>query len=339
LKTRRFVDLAVLHAYAGRGGSGCLSFRREKYVPRGGPDGGDGGRGGSVILVGDRDTDSLVRYDFTPGQRAEPGGNGRGQKRHGRNGRDAILKVPLGTVVTAKADGRLVGDVVEHGQQFVVAHGGRGGLGNCHWTTPSHQAPTEHTDGEAGEEVVVQLELKLCADVGLVGLPNAGKSSLLSRLSDAHPKIGAYPFTTRNPIIGTMVFGDYARLRIADIPGLIRGAHAGAGLGHDFLRHIERTSCLVYVIDMAGADVRVPHEDYANLREELKLYRADLLRRPALIAANKMDLPAAAENLKRFRQRTRRAPLPVSALTGEGISELRAAIGALWRRHAAAPPG
>jgi len=330
MKARHFVDSVTLHAIAGNGGNGCVSFRREKFVPKGGPDGGDGGRGGHVILKGDSNTDSLVNYFFVPVQRAEHGGHGRGQKQHGRNGRDLILKVPLGTMVFDKATGKLLGDIVEHGQELVVARGGRGGLGNCHWKRASHQAPTEHTDGEPGEDVLLQLELKLCADVGLVGFPNAGKSSLLAKLTEAHPKIAAYPFTTLNPIIGTLITDDYAHIRIADIPGLVEGAHAGIALGHDFLRHIERTRALVYVIDMAGTDGRPPHEDYKKLRQELKLHRADLLERPALVVANKMDLADAAKNLKAFRRKTRIKPIPVSALTGEGINELCAAIVALF---------
>jgi len=332
VKARTFVDSVTFRAASGSGGHGCVSFRREKFVPRGGPDGGDGGRGGHVILRGDRDTDSLIRFFYSPDGRAEHGGQGRGQKLHGRNGRDLLLLVPCGTVVQDQDTGELLGDVVDHGQELIVARGGRGGLGNCHWKTSSHQTPTEHTDGERGETHVLQLDLKIVADVGLAGFPNAGKSSLLRRLSDAHPKVAAYPFTTLNPIIGTMVFDDYARVRVADIPGLIRGAHAGAGLGDDFLRHIERAPCLVHVVDMAGADGRVPHEDYAALLEELELYQPGLAARPSLVVANKMDLPDAAGNLKLFRRKTRTKPIPVSALTADGIPALSSAILDLHRR-------
>jgi len=337
MKTRTFIDSVTIHATGGNGGNGCVGFRREKFVPYGGPDGGDGGRGGHVILQGDHDTDSLVRFFYSPEQRAPAGGHGRGQKCTGRNGQDLILKVPCGTVVRRQDSGELVGDVVEHGQQLIVAGGGRGGLGNCHWKSATHQAPREHTDGEPGEAVTLQLDLKIVADVGLVGFPNAGKSSLITRLSDAHPKIAAYPFTTLNPIIGTLIYDDFFRVKIADIPGLIKGAHAGAGLGYEFLRHIERTTALVFVIDMAGVDTRVPHEDYLSLRAELAQYQAEMLERPSLVVANKMDLPEAAENLKVFKRKTKTKPLAVSAVTGDGIPELKAAIHALYPPPAKRP--
>jgi len=326
VKVRKFVDSVTVFAAGGAGGNGCVSFRREKFVPRGGPDGGDGGRGGHVIFRGDRDEDSLIRLYFTPQQHAQNGGHGRGQRSHGRNGRDLIVRVPCGTLVYNKETGAVLGDVVAHDQELIVGRGGNGGRGNWHYRSATHQAPLEHTPGEPGAALTLQLELKLVSDAGLVGFPNAGKSSLISRLSDAHPKVAPYPFTTLNPIIGTLMFDDFTRVRVADIPGLIKGAHEGAGLGHGFLRHIERSRMLVFVIDMAGVDTRTPHEDYASLRRELTLHREDLVRHPCIVVANKMDLPEAAENLKAFKRKTRTRPIPVSALTGEGIPELKREI-------------
>lgn len=330
MKNRTFVDEVVLHATAGNGGNGAASFRREKFVPYGGPDGGDGGRGGHIILEGSRDTDSLIGIYYSPQRRAEHGGCGRGQQSSGRCGRDMVILVPCGTLVKNQATGELLGDIVEHGQQLVIAKGGRGGLGNCHFKTSTHQAPLEHTPGGQGEDVTLKLELRLIANVGLVGFPNAGKSSLISKLSDAHPKIAPYPFTTLNPIIGTMVFEDYVRITVADIPGLLKGAHEGVGLGHGFLRHIERSTILVYVIDMSGLDGRKPYEDYRDLKQELKLHRADMVKRPSIIVANKMDLPEAAENLREFKRKTRTKPVLISALTGDGTAALRQTLRELW---------
>jgi GTP-binding protein len=286
------------------------------------------------VLRADQDVDSLVALYYEPHQSAEDAGHGGGKRLHGRSGRDRIVKIPRGTVVRDAATGRVLGDIVEHGQELVAARGGTGGRGNWHWKSPTHRAPTEHTDGEEGEQVALRLELKLVADVGLVGFPNAGKSSLLTRISHAHPKVAAYPFTTLNPIVGTVVFEDYTRLTVADIPGLIEGAHDGVGLGHQFLRHVERARGLVYVIDMAAVDQRVPHEDYAHLREELALHEADLVRRPSLVVANKMDLPEAAANLAAFRKRTGVEPTPVSAVTGAGIDDVRRALRSLLIRPA-----
>jgi len=335
VKARTFVDTAVVYACAGDGGNGCVSFRREKFVAKGGPDGGDGGRGGHVILRADKDRDSLIQLFYAPHQRAQNAGHGKGKKLHGRNGKDLVVEIPCGTEVWDQDSGIMLADVVQHGEELTVTRGGKGGQGNCHWTTSTHQAPTEHTAGEQGERVALRLELKLVADVGLVGFPNAGKSSLLTGISDAHPKIGAYPFTTLNPIIGTLVFEDYTRLTVADIPGLIEGAHKGAGLGHAFLRHIERSPFLVYVIDMAGVDMRSPHDDYVNLRNELEWHKKKLADRPSLVVANKMDLPAAKENLELFTRETGITPVPVSALARQGLDELRKAVFELRERHRA----
>jgi GTPase len=334
VKSRKFIDSVVLYAFAGKGGDGCASFRRETHIPRGGPSGGDGGNGGNVILKADNDQDSLIHIYFSPHQRAEPGGNGRGKDQYGRTGKDCIIRVPRGTEVKDINTGELIADIVADGEELIIAHGGKGGLGNIHFKTATHRGPTEQTDGEPGEEVSLRLDLKLMADVGLVGFPNAGKSSLLMKLSDAHPKVAPYPFTTLNPIIGTMIFEDYSRLRVADLPGLLKDAHKGVGLGHAFLRHVERARFMVYVIDMAGVDGRLPHEDYKALKNELKLYRKDLALRPSLVVANKMDLPEAADALKEFKKKTKVKPLPISAQTGEGIDKLRDAVQELAKKNA-----
>jgi GTP-binding protein len=333
LKTRKFVDHVTVFATAGNGGNGSASFRREKFVPKGGPDGGDGGRGGHVILCGDHDTDSLINLYFAPHVRAGHGGHGAGKRRHGRNGQDRRVKVPCGTEVWEKESDTLIGDIVSHGQELIVAKGGKGGLGNVHFKSSTHQAPTEHTDGKTGQDATLRLELKIMADIGLVGFPNAGKSSLLTALSDAHPKIGAYPFTTLNPVLGTVIFEDYTKLRIADIPGIIDGAHEGVGLGYDFLRHIERSRFLLIVLDMAGVDTRSPLDDYHNLLSELKLYDSDLPERPHLVVANKMDLPEAEENRKEFVEKTGLEPILVSTADNRGIPELKRELHALCERH------
>ncbi len=331
MKTRTFVDSVVVYAIGGRGGNGCVSFRREKYVPKGGPDGGDGGRGGHVTVRADPNTDSLIALYFQPHQHAQDGQHGKGKKMHGRNGHDLTVNVPCGTEIRDAATDELLGDLTTAGQVMTVAHGGKGGLGNPHWQTSTHQTPYEHTDGEPGEELTLRLDLKLMADVGLVGFPNAGKSSLVSRISNAHPKIAPYAFTTINPIIGTVVVDDYERFTVADIPGLVRGAHEGAGLGDRFLRHVERATCLAFVIDMAGSEGRDPVEDYRALRHELECYNKELLGRPYIVVANKMDLPEAAKLLTSFKRKTKTKPIPVSAANGEGIDEFRKRLHRLVR--------
>jgi len=323
VKVRQFVDSVKIFVAAGDGGDGCVHFRREKYIPYGGPDGGDGGHGGSVILRASTDVDSLLNLYFSPHQQAEAGEPGRSNNKHGRNGSNLTVPVPIGTEIWDDEAQTLIGELMEPGAERVVAQGGKGGLGNPHWKTSVHQAPRESTPGTAGEVKTLRLELKIAADFGLVGFPNSGKSSLISKLTHAHPKIGPYPFTTLNPIIGTLHFDDFTKATIADIPGLIKGAYLGIGLGHRFLRHIERASALIYVIDMAGSEERDPVADYRTLRHELDQYRHELLMRPSVIVANKMDLPEAAENLAAFRKATRTKPIPVSALTGEGLADLR----------------
>lgn len=338
MKARRFVDNVTAYVTAGRGGNGCVSFRREKFVPRGGPDGGDGGRGGDVYLVGSRDVDSLVRLYYEPHQRAEDGGHGKGKGRHGRDGKPLYIPVPCGTEVWNAVTGERLGDITEHGQRLLVARGGKGGLGNPHWKSPQNRAPTEHTPGQCGESVTLRLELKLLADVGLVGLPNAGKSSLLAALTRAHPRIAAYPFTTLNPVIGTLTLEDFTRITLADIPGLIEGSHAGVGLGDAFLRHIERAAALVWVIDMAGCEGRDPLDDYRVLHRELELYDPAMLGRPRAVVANKMDRPGAHFHLERFRRLTGLHPIPVSATDRTGLDELRRAVIALYRTTRGCPP-
>jgi len=336
VKAHRFVDHVTVQVCAGKGGNGCCSFRREACVEKGGPDGGDGGRGGHVIFKADHDEDSLLRIYYTPLLVAEPGVPGRGQKMHGRNGHDLVIKVPCGTVIYEHETQKLIADIVEHGQEVIVAQGGKGGMGNVHWKSSTHQAPREFTPGEPGGEYKLDLELRVLADVGLVGFPNAGKSSLLRCISDAHPKVAAYPFTTLNPIVGTVFFDDYSHLRVADIPGLIEGAHEGVGLGHEFLRHLGRSRLLLYVIDMAGVDGRKPWDDFRALRREIGLYDADLVSRTALVVANKMDMPEAAENLKTFKRKIRQKIIPLSAIENSGVDLLKKR---LWETLRPVPRG
>jgi GTP-binding protein len=318
-----FKDRVKLYVRAGNGGNGCVSFRREKYIPKGGPDGGDGGHGGSVILRCDVNEDSLLPLYYQPHQRAKHAQHGMGSQCHGRNSTDCVVKVAPGTVVSDAETGDFLGELVQPGEELVVAKGGRGGIGNIHFKSSVNQAPREFTEGTKGEEKVLWLELKLMADVGLVGYPNAGKSTLLTQLTQANPKVAPYPFTTINPIIGTLEYPNFSRLKIADIPGLIDGAHEGVGLGHQFLRHIERSKFIFFVIDMAGTDQRNPADDFLHLREELRLHRAELADTPYLVLANKMDEPAAAGHLKEFRERTGETPYEISAELGEGLEPVK----------------
>lgn len=335
MKVRKFIDSAVLRAHAGNGGSGCASFRREKFIPYGGPDGGDGGHGGSVILRASRDHDSLIDVYFEPHRRAEHGGAGRSQGQTGATGENLIVPVPCGTEVWPIDGGAMLGELLHAGEEMIVAKGGRGGLGNIHFKSSTNRAPRQTTPATEGEEGEFRLELKLIADIGLVGFPNAGKSSLITRISHAHPKIAAYPFTTMNPIIGTLQYEDEVRLTVADLPGLIKGAHEGVGLGHAFLRHIERSRMILYVLDMAATEGRDPVEDYRTLQAELAAYRPGLEKRPALIVANKMDVAEAAPNLKAFRRKVRKPLVSVSAMEGLGIPDLLVAIRKLAFPHGA----
>lgn len=326
MKPITFVDQVRIQAFAGNGGDGVASFRREKFIPYGGPDGGDGGNGGSVILRASKDVASLLDLHFAPLVRAAHGEKGRNQQQYGRAGRDKLVPVPTGTEVRDAETGEFVGEVLADGDLLKVAQGGKGGLGNLHFQTSTHQAPTEFTAGTPGEIRTLRLTMKTVADVGLVGYPNAGKSTLLGQLSAARPKVAAYPFTTLHPQVGTVVFDATHAIRVADVPGLLKGAHRGVGLGHDFLRHIERTRFLLFVIDMAGIDGREPADDFLNLREELRLYNADLAKRPYGVVANKMDEPAARHNLADFKRRTKQKPLEMSAELGEGVPELQARL-------------
>jgi GTP-binding protein len=326
-----FLDRVRILVRAGGGGDGAASFRREAHVPRGGPDGGDGGRGGSIHLRVDSGQTTLRDFSFRHHFRAESGGRGTGSNRHGKAGSDLVLDVPPGTAIYDDATGALVADLVAPGQSAIVARGGRGGLGNKHFTTSTHQAPRHAQKGEPGEERWLRLELRLIADIGLVGLPNAGKSTLLAALTAARPKIADYPFTTLEPNLGVMDLGDEdSRLpTIADVPGLIEGASEGAGLGHAFLRHIERTRVLVHVVDGAARD---PAWDYNVVRDELAAHDPALLEKPTLVAFNKVDLVEAADAWPAFRAARRREGLPVvaiAAVAGAGIDELRAALSGL----------
>jgi GTP-binding protein len=326
-----FLDDVRIFVRAGAGGDGASTMRREAHVPRGGPDGGDGGRGGSVYLRVDAGQTALHDFRYKHHFHATPGGRGERQKRHGKAGDDLFLAVPPGTAVLDGESGALLADLVAVGQEVMVAKGGRGGLGNTHFATATHQAPKHAQRGEPGEERWLRLELRLIADVGLVGLPNAGKSTLLAALTAARPKIASYPFTTLEPNLGVMDLGvdDGRRPTIADVPGLIEGASSGAGLGHAFLRHVERTRVLLHVVDGSGKD---PSWDHGVIREELEAHDPALLAKPMLTVFNKLDLPAAREAWPSFREALGRAELPViaiSAETGEGLDDLRAAIGAL----------
>ena len=413
-----FVDKVKVSVKAGDGENGCVSFRREKCIEHGGPDGGNGGKGGDVVLVADRNITDLSDLFYSPRLVAKPGDHGRGKNCYGRNTADVVVKVPVGTQVYrltpvvrerapshyhpaaatevfsadasvgkpfgfdrrpltiscgsdfqsrqgevadairshGESDRELIADLVRDEEQFVLAKGGKGGRGNFVFRGATRQVPREFEYGEAGEELRVELELKTLADVGLVGYPNAGKSTLISKISNAHPKIAAYPFTTLTPNVGVITFEDYGRALIADIPGLIEGAHAGRGLGHDFLRHIERCKLLVVILDMAGVDGHKPQEDYRQLLKELKLHNPAILDKPRLVVANKMDLIAAKKNLIAFKRALGRAspvrgtlsptgthvrpstkrragntPAPlkvleVSALEGDGLDELKLAI-------------
>ena len=315
-----FVDKATITVKGGDGGNGCCSFHREKFIPRGGPDGGDGGGGGNVILEAAESEQSLAALIYNRRYAARNGPPGKGANMHGRKAPDVILKVPVGTVVTDSRTGEAVADMDVSGKQVIVARGGRGGRGNPRFATSTNRAPREWEPGEPGEERELFLELKTIADVGLVGYPNAGKSTLIRALSAARPKVAPYPFTTLHPVVGVIEYPDYGRLTVADIPGLIDGAHDNVGLGHSFLRHIERTVVLAFVLDMAGCDGRVPWEDLRHLRDELELYMKGLSKRPALIVANKMDLPGSEENLELLRAELASEVIdiiPVKAAEGE----------------------
>lgn len=388
-----FVDRIRVFAQAGNGGRGCVSFRREKFVPKGGPDGGDGGKGGDIILRADVHTDNLANLYYEPIIKAKSGGHGQGKKMHGRGAEDKIVNVPIGTVVyraeapvprnddAEEEDGAVaavynpeedeplgtdsappdpsphsadrsprqqrttpvslgdpIADLTEDGQQFALCVGGKGGKGNVHFKSSRNRAPIQYTDGEEGEQGYYLLELRTIADAALVGYPNAGKSTLLGKISAAHPKVAAYPFTTLRPSVGVVQLDDYRRATIADIPGLIEGAHRNVGLGHDFLRHITRCRYLLFVLDVAGSEGRHPLEDLQSLRREIDLYDARLSQRPWSIVANKIDLPEAEENLRLLRERFPTITvLPISAERGEGIEQLKEHLARWLTEHGGSP--
>jgi GTP-binding protein len=377
-----FIDEIKIYARAGHGGKGCVAFQREKYRPKGGPSGGNGGRGGDVILQADHDLNNLIAQYYQPRLIAQEGEGGLGKGMDGHAGKDLLVKVPCGTLVwkleagsgeesfqtaeqqqtfpagahrrpvfrtTASARavevdlgeepdtvragsrsrprGELVADLTQHGQQFILCKGGRGGLGNRNFATAARQAPRFAQPGEPGDEGEFLFELRIIAEVGLVGYPNAGKSTLLTAISHARPKIAPYPFTTLHPQIGIVEYSDFHRLTVCDVPGLIEGAHRNVGLGHEFLRHIERCKVLVILLDMAGTDGRTPWDDYKNLLNELELYDPSLLEKPRLVVANKMDEPAAEANLKTFKRKVRKTRvLPIAAAFDQGVEEFKETI-------------
>lgn len=323
-----FVDKAKIFVRGGDGGNGQVAFRREKFVPYGGPAGGDGGRGGSVIFKVDEGLRTLMDFRYQKHFKAAHGEHGRSKSQHGANAKDNVIHVPPGTIIKDVETGEVLADLVVQDQQKIIVQGGRGGKGNIHFATSSNPAPYISENGEPGEERWIELELKLLADIGLIGYPSVGKSTLLSVVSDARPKIGAYHFTTITPNLGMVRVSEGRSFVIADLPGLIEGAHQGIGLGHQFLRHVERTKVLVHVIDIAGSEGRNPVDDYNQINEEIKLYRQDLEYRPQIIAANKIDLPEAEANLKEFRNIVGDSiPIyPISAITKYGIKELVYAI-------------
>ena len=342
-----FVDHIKISAKAGDGGCGCVSFRREKFVPKGGPDGGDGGRGGSIILRADPNVDNLSAFFYEPIVKAKDGAKGQSRQCYGRGAKDKLVPVPVGTLIyrmpdreeepfdpdnfepkekkeIVAADLELVADLAHDGEELVLCKGGEGGKGNIHFKSSRNRVPIQFTEGGEGEQGTFYLELRKIADAGLVGYPNAGKSTLLGKISAAHPKVAPYPFTTLHPIVGVVEFPGFRRLTVADIPGLIEGAHRNVGLGHEFLRHIVRCKLLLHMVDMAGSEGRNPIDDISNIRQELKLYDPLLAERPWVVVANKMDLPGADENLKVFKRRFRKIKvLPISAEQGKGLEALK----------------
>ncbi len=329
-----FVDQVKIYVKGGDGGNGIVAFRREKYVPKGGPAGGDGGKGGDVVFVVDEGLRTLMDFRYQRHFKAPRGENGMSKNMHGKNAEDLVVKVPPGTVVIDDDTKAVIADLTEHGQRVVVARGGRGGRGNARFATAKNPAPEIAEKGEPGEERYLVLELKLLADVGLVGFPSVGKSTLLSVVSSAKPKIADYHFTTIVPNLGVVETEDQRSFVMADLPGLIKGAHQGAGLGLQFLRHIERTKVIVHVIDMAAVEGRDPYEDFLTINEELARYKMRLTERPMIIAANKMDLPNAEANLRDFKKRLKEdlPVFPISAATKQGIRELLFAVADLLEK-------
>lgn len=324
-----FIDEVRILVKAGNGGNGCLAFRREKFVPRGGPSGGDGGRGGDVTLIATEHQNTLLQFRYNPEHKAERGRHGEGSNKTGADGRSLEVEVPVGTIVYDEDTGARLYDFTHPGECFTVARGGRGGKGNARFATSTHQAPTEHEPGRPGEEKRLRLELKLLADVGLVGFPNAGKSTLISRISAARPKIADYPFTTIEPNLGVVELPDYRSFVVADIPGLIEGAHEGHGLGIQFLRHIERTHLLVHLVDVSEDSGRDPVQDFETVMEELASFSEDLVKKPMLLAASKMDVAQDPARVAALRQHAAERGMPyfeISSATGLGIEKLKFAM-------------
>jgi GTPase len=320
-----FVDEVTIRVKAGDGGNGCMAFRREKFVPRGGPSGGDGGRGGDIVMVASQHHNTLLHLRFNPEHTAERGRHGEGSNRTGRCGVDAIVEVPVGTIATDAVTGEIIHDFTFHGDRIIIARGGRGGRGNQHFASSTHQAPTHHEPGHPGRERRIALELKLLADVGLVGFPNAGKSTLISRVSAAKPKIADYPFTTLEPNLGVVQTQDLRSFVIADIPGLIEGAHEGHGLGIQFLKHIERTGLLLHLVDVSEMSGRDPLDDFKVILRELASFSEQLAAKPMFVVATKLDAAQDSERVKRLQRAAKRRNLPffrISAVTGEGLPDL-----------------
>lgn len=320
-----FIDRARIFVQSGKGGDGMSSFRHEKFVPKGGPNGGDGGQGGNVVLVADRNVNTLVDFRFRRLFKAKPGGKGEGSNKYGRNAEDLLITVPVGTIVKDEETGQVMADLSRDGQRAIVAKGGRGGRGNWHFRTSANRTPTFAERGEPGEERWLRLELKVLADVGLLGYPSVGKSSILRKVSAAQPEVAAYHFTTLNPILGVVNLPDHRSFVMADIPGLIDGASEGVGLGHDFLRHIERTKILIHVVDVSGIEGRDPIEDYEKINAELAKYSDKLARKRQVVVANKIDLLGDSDNLERLMDYMAAHGVevyPICAMTGEGMDKL-----------------
>lgn len=323
-KSSAFIDKAYIKVKAGRGGRGCVSFHREKYRPLGGPDGGDGGKGGDIYIEVDENQNTLLYFRYRRLFQAKNGTSGGGNNRQGKDAPPLIIKVPPGTVISDAQTKEVIADLTQPGERVLVARGGKGGRGNARFASRINPAPRTFEEGEEGEEEELHLELKLIADVGMVGYPNAGKSTLLSRLSQARPKIADYPFTTLQPHLGVVRIDRWRTFTLADIPGLIKGAHQGKGLGDEFLRHIERTKLLLHIIDISGANGRDPYDDYLTIKEELKQY--GILNYPQIVVANKMDLPGARDNLQRLQKKVKEKIFPISGLQGKGLEELVRAV-------------
>ncbi len=336
-----FIDEAHIYVKAGDGGNGCLAFRREKFVPRGGPSGGDGGEGGDVILESSQQHNTLIHFRFNPEHKADRGRHGEGSKCTGREGEDLVLKVPTGTVVYDERTGEKVHDFTQPGERVVVAHGGHGGRGNARFATSTNQAPRRVEPGRPGQERWLRLELKLLADVGLVGFPNVGKSTLISRISAARPKIADYPFTTLEPNLGVVTVGENRSFVVADVPGLIEGAHQGAGLGTQFLRHIERTRILAHLIDLSGSSGRDPIDEFHVIENELQQFSPRVAGKPKIVVASKLDAmddPSRLEKLRLFSQEKGLDFYPLSAVTGEGLDAFKTALARKLDELRAEPP-